>query len=156
MLRRFFLSVVTLLTVLVWLVPSTAAAPADTETIVVKNVTETFAEVNPCTGAPGTVTVTYNAIFHITTLPNGTYHVTGTQTGRFRFVPDDPSLPTYTGRFTIWFGENSNQKNFTGTFTFSGTGKGSDGSRLRFSAVAHISVNANGTVTAEFDRFRCR
>src|SRR5439155_506958 len=44
------------------------------------NVTETSTDVNPCSGAPGTLTLTYNAIFHVTTLENGTYWATFTQT----------------------------------------------------------------------------
>jgi len=60
---------------------------------------------------------------------------------------------TYRGRFTIWFGENSNTKSFNGTFTFSASGKGSDGSKLRLKGVAHFTVNAGGKATSSFERF---
>lgn len=133
--------------------PATAA-PATTFTETVKGVTESFPEVNECSGATGTVTITYNGVFHVTELASGGFHVTGTQTGTFTFVPDDPSEPTYTGRFTTWFGENVNARNLTGTFTFRVRGVGSDGSVLRFHQVAHFSVSATG-VTVEFDRTRC-
>src|SRR5215207_6122662 len=66
-------------------------AGAVTETQHVHGVTETFQEVNPCTGDPATITITYNGVFHITTAPNGSEHVTGTQTGTFTIVPDDSS-----------------------------------------------------------------
>jgi hypothetical protein len=131
-----------------------SAAPATTFTQTVKGVTESFPEVNECSGATGTVTITYNGVFHVTELASGGLHVTGTQTGTFTFVPDDPSEPTYTGRFTTWFGENVNARNATGTFTFRVRGVGSDGSVLRFHQVAHFSVSATG-VTVEFDRTRC-
>jgi hypothetical protein len=104
-----------------------------------------------CTGAIVPVHVTGRSIFHITEFADGRYHLTGTVVGRF--TTTDAGI-TYTGRFTIWFGENSNTKSFNGTFTFSATGKGSDGSRLRLKAVAHVTVNARGNVTTEFERFR--
>lgn len=154
MVRRVLVLVVTLSTLLLMVVANVGAAPAETETITVKDATESFPDVNPCTGAPGIVTVTYNGVFHITTLPNGTYHVTGTQAGTFTFEPDDPSQPSVTGRFTFWFGENSNQASFNGTFTFRVNGQGSDGSTVRFNGVAHVSVSATGATTA-FEFGRC-
>jgi hypothetical protein len=54
-----------------------------------------------------------------------------------------------------WFGENSNQKTFNGTFTFTVIATGSDGSTLKFHETAHITVNANDEVTVEFDRPSC-
>ncbi len=154
MVRRVFICVLTLSTLLLMTVASVGAAPAETETITVKDATESFTDVNPCTGEPGLVTVTYNGVFHITALDDGTYHITGTETGTFTFEPDDPSQPSVTGRFTIWFGENSNQASFNGTFTFRVNGQGSDGSTVRFNGVAHISVSATGTTT-EFEFGRC-
>jgi len=154
MIRRVFVLVVTLSTLLLTVVANVAAAPAETETITVKDASESFTDANPCTGAPGLVTVTYNGIFHITALDDGTYHITGTETGTFTFEPDDPSQPSVTGRFTIWFGENSNQASFNGTFTFRVNGQGSDGSTVRFNGLAHISVSATGTTT-EFEFGRC-
>ena len=118
------------------------------------NVTETSTDVNPCSGAPGTLTLTYNAVFHITTLENGTYWVTFTQTGAFSFVPFDSSQPSYTGHFTVWDGDNWNNRNTTETATFKVTGKGSDGSMLTFHEVEHISSSASGA-TLSFDKLRC-
>src|SRR5687768_18458708 len=89
--------------------PALAGGPAQTFTETLKDVTETIAEVNPCTGDEGTATITYNAVFHATELASGEFHFTGTLTGTFVFVPDDPDQPTFTGRFTSWFGENHNQ-----------------------------------------------
>ena len=118
------------------------------------NVTESFAETNPCTGDPGTVTITYNGVVHITTLPNGTSHFTITQTGDEVFVPDDPDLPTITGHFTSWDGFNSNNQNAAGTFTFTVHGTGSDGSTLKFHVTEHFSVSASGVVNT-FSKLRC-
>ena len=82
---------------------------------------------------------------------------TTTGVGTFTFVPNDPSQPTYTGRETFWDGENSNSKTFTATSTDRVNAFGSDGSRLTVHVVAHITVNANGTVTVRFenDRLSC-
>ncbi len=118
------------------------------------NVTETFTDVNPCSGVPGTVTLTYNAVFHVTTLENGTYWATFTQTGTFSFVPVDASQPSYTGHFTIWDGDNWNNRNTTETATFMLRGAGSDGSTLTFHEVEHISSSASGA-TLSFDKLRC-
>jgi hypothetical protein len=118
------------------------------------NVTETSTDVNPCSGAPGTLTLTYNAVFHVTTLENGTYWATFTQTGAFSFVPFDSSQPSYTGHFTVWDGDNWNNRNTTETVTFMVRGTGSDGSTLMFHEVGHISTSASGA-TLSFDKLRC-
>jgi len=118
------------------------------------NVTETSTDVNPCTGAPGTLTLTYNAVFHLTMLENGTYWATFTQTGAFSFVPFDSSQPSYTGHFTVWDGDNWNNRNTTETVTFMVRGTGSDGSTLMFHEVGHISTSASGA-TLSFDKLRC-
>jgi hypothetical protein len=131
-----------------------AGAGAVSFTQTIHHATETDTDVNPCTGAPGTLTLTYNAIFHITTLANGTYWATFTQTGTFSFVPFDSSQPSYTGHFTVWDGENWNNRNTTETFTLTIRGTGSDGSTLRAHETEHLSVSATG-ITISFDKFRC-
>lgn len=145
-----------------------ASAKPVTLTFHEKNETFTFTDVNPCTGEPGTLTITETGVFHVTAAgidDQGTpdpeddqliapYHLTGTFTGTFEFVPDDPGEPSYTGHFTVWFGENSNKKNGNGTFTFTVHGTGSDGSKLRFHETAHFGVSATG-VEVFFDKVRC-
>jgi hypothetical protein len=122
------------------------------------NVTASFPTPNPCTGVSGMVSVTYNGVFHITTLTSGigagTFWATGTQTGTFVFTPDDPTQPTYSGRFTTWFGDNNNLQNGSETSTFSLRGTGSDGSTLLFHDVMHASVSASGAVNT-FDKPSC-
>jgi len=140
--------------VLLFPVSSAFAEGAVTFTETFHNVTETFSDVNACTGDPGTVTITYNGVVHVTLLPNGTSHFTITQTGDVVFVPDDPSLPTYTGHFTNWAGFNSNNKNGAGTFTFTVHVTGSDGSTLKFHVTEHFSVSASGIVNT-FSKPRC-
>jgi hypothetical protein len=56
-----------------------------------------------------TITTTSNAVEHTTTFDDGRIHATFTQTGTFVAAPlDDPSLPSYTGKFTVWGGFNQN------------------------------------------------
>jgi hypothetical protein len=163
--RRLRLLLLSCLTLgLVVLPASTGLAQAETFTVTVKDVTETFPEVNPCTGVPGTVTITYNAVFHFTETKNGV-HLTGTTTGVFTFVPDDPAEPTYTGHFAQWFGENYNPNIDNATFTFNVVGKGSDGSRLNFHVVSHVTAETIDFTTdpptfegvrVEFERARCQ
>jgi hypothetical protein len=132
------------------------AQPPVTETTVQKNLVETFVDVVPTCEGGGplyTITTTSNFIEHTTTFDDGRIHVTFTQTGTFVAVPlEDPSLPTYTGSFTIWGGFNQNNQSATGTFTFSARGKGSDGSRFTFHTTEHFNQRPDGTVN---DFFRC-
>lgn len=119
--------------------------------------TETFVDVIPCLGdALFEITLTYNEVDHVTTLPNDTVHATFTQTGTFSAVPvDDPSLPSFSGHFTIWGGFNGNAKNAEGTFTFTIHGTGSDGSQIDFHETMHFTVSATGVGTVEFDKISC-
>lgn len=145
---RRALTFVVVVGVLLFPASSALAEGAVTFTETFHNVTESFPDVNPCTGDPGTVTITYNGVLHFTQLPNGTSHFTVTQTGDVVFVPDDPSLPTYTGHFTTWAGFNSNNKNEAGTVTFTLQLTGSDGSILKFHLTEHFNVSASGVVNA--------
>jgi len=70
-------------------------------------------------------------------------------------VTFDTSKPTYTGHFTVWFGDNNNLQNGTETSTFNVRATGSDGSVIRFHDVAHVTMNANGVPTVTFDKPVC-
>ena len=135
------------------LIPMAAFAQAETTTVHFSG-TESESDVNPCTGATGTAITTLRGVSHITELPNGTSHETTTVTGTFTFVPDDPSQPTYTGHATFWDGENFNGKTIAVTFTGHVNVRGSDGSHITDHFVAHVTINANGTATVEFDNER--
>jgi hypothetical protein len=133
--------------------PASAAASSSTETV--KGVTETFPTVNPCTGDLGTVTVTYNGVFHTSVDATGGTHVTGTITGTFEFVPADVSQPSYTGRVTNWFGGNTGANGEGFWSTFSLTGYGSDGSVIHFNGVTQFHLS-NGEVHVDFTLENCR
>jgi hypothetical protein len=131
-----------------------SAAPAETTTVIVKNVTDVFPTLHPCTGVLGTVTTVSNGVMHTTT-KNGTTHATFTQAGTFTFVPLAAG-PTFVGHFAIWGGFNGNNNNMSGTFTFNVTGKGSDGSRFSAHAVEHFSTSPGGPLLPNmFSKFHC-
>ena len=133
------------------------AAPPETETTVQKNLVETFVDVATTNcfeeGALYTVTTTTNLVEHETIFDDGRVHATFTQTGTFVAVPlDDPTLPSYTGKVTVWGGFNANGTTVNGTFTFNLSATGSDGSTINLHQVDHFNVRPDGTVN-EF--FRC-
>lgn len=129
---------------------SVALAEAVTETVTVHNVTETFQDVNPCTGDPVTVTSTYDGVFSYTVDPEGGVHVTGTAAGTFEIVPFDPSLPTYTGHFANWFGESTSSNSDGDWVTFNAKLTGSDGSTLSLNTVLQFHLS-NGVLHVEFE-----
>ena len=93
---------------LVLVLASGAIARADTLTMQFSDVTETFANMNPCTGEPTVETITYSGVVHLTEDASGGLHITGTVVGRFSLDAIDPLLPDYSGRFTQWFGGTHN------------------------------------------------
>jgi hypothetical protein len=130
------------------------AQPPDTETTVQKNLVETFVDVVPSCEGGGplyTITTTSNLVEHTTTFDDGRVHETFTQTGTFVAVPlEDPSLPSYTGKFTVWGGFNQNGNTVNGTFTFNVGGAGSDGSTFRNHVTEHFNQRPDGTVNEFF------
>jgi ABC-type oligopeptide transport system substrate-binding subunit len=132
------------------LLAPTAAFAAQTETIHVSD-SDSFAHVNPCSGATGTLTVAFSGVLHITTLDNGTVHVTETLTTTATFVPNDPSQPTYTGHYAESDSFNTNANNVTGTVAFNAIAHGSDGSLIKMHVLYHRTVNAIGTVTSSIE-----
>lgn len=132
------------------------AAPPETETTVQKNLVETFVDIVPTSncveeGPLYTITTTTNLVEHSTVFADGLEHDTFTQTGTFVAVPlEDPSLPSYTGKVTIWGGFNANGTTVNGTFTFNLSATGSDGSTINTHQVDHFNVRPDGTVNEFF------
>ena len=147
--KRLVISLAVLVLTLALASPTAAHATSYTQTF--HDATDTFVDVIPCTGAPATITVTYNGVFHINSLPGGEFWMTFTQTGTVSAVPLDATQPTLTGRFTIWGNFNLNERNQNTTFTF--TVRLSDGSV--FHDTAHFTMNANGEITTSFENPSC-
>jgi hypothetical protein len=132
------------------------ADPPITETINEK-VVNTFVDFLPSCELGGplyTFTTTNNRVEHSTTFDDGRIHGTLVETGTLLAVPlEDPSLPTYTGKFTnlnSFFVQNGTVVTNTTTRTVHGTG--SDGSTLQIHVTQHENVPPTGTIN-EF--FRC-
>jgi hypothetical protein len=153
-LLRLLLSLLALSMLFVASTTSALAAPPTTETVTEKGVTETFYDPVGVCGVTGQVTITYNAVFHITEFADGRVHLTGTLTGDATLVGDNGV--TYTGHFTEWFGENENRQNVAVTATFSVTLKGDDGSRLKLHLVGHFSSTGAGERLLEFEKGHCK
>lgn len=122
---------------------------AQTETITFRNHEETFADVVPCTNEPAVISVVQNGVVHTTALANGTFHLTGTFTGTFTAktgtltpttTADDK---TYTGHFTVWFGDNQNKQNEAGTVTFNARGTAEDGTTFNAHHLFHINSSSS-------------
>ena len=133
--------------------PAFAQPPVNTTTVQ-KNLVETFVDVVPSCEGGGplyTITTTSNLVEHETVFDDGRVHATFTQTGTFVAVPlEDPSLPSYTGKFTTWGGFNQNGSTVNGTFTFNVRGTGSDGSSFTNHSTDHFNQRPDGTVNEFF------
>ena len=146
--KRLLLMVFVLLSAAL-LAPAAAAAAAETETTHFSG-TVSRAELNLCSGAPGTLTIVSSGVVHTTELGDGTLRMNGTMTGTVTFVPDDPSQPSYTGHLTERFGEGPSTMTVADNIIL----HGSDGSLGKQHILLHLTVNANGTVTTSIETVR--
>ncbi len=152
MLYRLVVGLIAAVGLFVAAVPA-LAGPPETTTTHQKNLVETFVDTLPsCEGGPlYTITTTSNLVDHTTAFADGRFHGTFTQTGKVVAVPlADPSLPSYTGHFTVWGGFNANGTTVNGTFTFNVSLRGSDGSKVTNHTVEHFNVRPDGSVNEFF------
>ena len=146
------LGIVSLLTLTAPLV-SAGGNGAFTDTQILHDVTQTFPTDSMCGSPAGTVTVTVNAVMHVTVNGAGDVGLTVTQEGRFLLVPTDPTLPSFAGHFTNWFGLSDNNRNSVqhGTFSARGTATDGSGATIELHAVSHASISAGGQVNLFMD-----
>jgi hypothetical protein len=133
-----------------------AASATETQTIHFDG-TDSRAERNPCSGAPGTLTIVFSGVMQITDLGDGTVHRTTTTTGTVTFVPDDPSQASFSGSLAESLSEITNPRNAVDTNAENVVVHGSDGSLGKQHILIHTTVNANGTVTSSIEiiEFTC-
>lgn len=138
------------------LVPAAVAAPADTITVVQRQVDTNPGATNPCTGATGTIVDEEQDVFHITTLADGSTRLTGHGTTGVTFTPDDLGEVAYAGHETFALSEVSTSRTFVTTMATHLRIKGTDGTFLTIREVAHLTVSPTG-VKAAFDKplFAC-
>ena len=128
---------------------------AQTFTQTFKNQTDPpFVDFVPCRDFQATITITYNGVLHFTVNKAGDFWATGTMTGTATAVPLDPANPSFSGKFTAWFGTSDNKQNGVDHSTFTVHLTGSDGSTIKFHDTAHVSMSASG-MTVSFDKPMC-
>ena len=104
----------------------------------------------------GTITQTFNGVFHIIINKAGDVWDTSTMTGPFVLVPDDPSIPTYTGHATSWFGDSDNNQNEVMHFTINAHATAPNAPAFDFHETFHFSTSANSTnPPLVFDKATC-
>lgn len=111
---------------------------------------------NPCTGdsfdnGQGAL-FNGNLVNHFTFFTNsdevwGTFTETGSVT-----ATDDGTGVSYSGHATAWGNFNMNERNQTSAFTLTIHLSGSDGSAISVHETTSFVMNANGTVTVNFDK----
>ena len=162
--RRMVLAATALPLLAALAVGEVSASEAQADTVVVHNATESFLGENPCTGDAAIISITYNAVTHMTTLPSGEVHLSSTLTGTFSLEPLDASLPSYSGHLLDWSNQIYNRNEDLATFTTRARGVGSDGSRIRLGIVAHVTADTVDVSTdpptttglkVTFRRFTC-
>jgi hypothetical protein len=110
---------------------------------------EVFTDINPCTGDEVEITETYKkAVFHFSEDANGGFHVTGT------LIAEIETEDGYSGRSTVWFGENGSgdASHFVSTFTYSATLGNGSGQRVVVHTTGHITV-VDGDIVVEHENF---
>ncbi len=98
------------------------------------------------------VQVTGNLVSHVTFFTNSdAFWATFTETGKI-VGTDVGTGVTYTGHATVWGNFNQNLQNANTAFTLTIHLTGDDGSFITAHQTTVFVVNANGTITANFDK----
>jgi hypothetical protein len=132
--------------------PATAAyaqKPTLTYTIIERNGLPSSLEVvDPCLGPATATTTTSLFMVHVTEFVAGpnieAVHVTYTTVGTYVLDPDDPALPTYSGRFLDHGSGNFNRGAFEDSVTFKTIAHAPDGSHLRSDVHFQFAVTPQG------------
>ena len=125
-----------------------AASPPTHEKSVVKDVAVTIPALAECPGPGTSIDLVFTDIFHLQ-FTEDTFHVGGTQTGRF-VVRSATGAALASGHFTTTFSDQG--PGFpTEAFTshVNAIGKAADGTRVRIHLAQHFTVTPNGDVTVD-------
>jgi hypothetical protein len=110
--------------------------------------TETFPQVNPCTGNVSSLTRDWEGSIHITQRSSGDYNFSLKM--RMTSTLVDGNV-TYTGTQNYSQNWNDNKRNTAAHLSNHVVMLGSDGSRFHFRKNAHLVFDADGNVTFGFD-----
>lgn len=139
--------------------PASAGSPNGRTVTETDNIHGSFYEPNasnPCNGdsfnhGQGAL-FTGNLVNHVTFFTNSDeLWATFTETGSVT-ATDDVTGVTYTGHATAWGNDNMNERNANSAFTLTIHLAGSDGSAISTHETTVFTLNANGTVTVNFDK----
>lgn len=128
--------------------PSASMAEATTYTYPLDQVTEILHVVNPCFG-PMTGTLTYDGVVHVTETENA-YQETIQIHGTSVVVPDDPSLPTFSGRFSEVAREQVTKGSNHETFVVTQTGP-----NMKFHITFQLTIGPAGDVKVAVYNIAC-
>jgi len=127
-----------------------AAASSTRDAII--NDFQTEHTVNNCTGDLGTFNRTFTGSAHTVQRPDGSVHFNALISAHdATFVPDDPTLPVFSGKELVHVSDTTNGSNATLTFVLRIWAEAPDGSRASVMEVQHMTVSANGNVIT-FDK----
>ena len=154
-----FAVLATVLTAVVVVAPASAGSPNGQTVTETDHVHGSFYEpnaTNPCNGdtfngGQGAL-FNGNLVNHVTAFTNSDeVWFTFTETGAVT-ATDDGTGVTYSGHATAWGNFNQNERNTNNAFTLTINLAGSDGSTITVHETTVFTVNANGTVTVNFDK----
>jgi hypothetical protein len=119
----------------------------------------------PCVSWPGTFHEVRSGGYQLVTPPGGQqegeFHVNGVIDGRIELIPDDATLPTYSGTYrekvdgvVTAFTEEGDVSRVA-QYRLRSTLHGTDGSALDLRLSGKLTTNANGQVVVSRDTFTC-
>jgi len=97
--------------------PSALGAAGQTITVVERQIDVNPGETNPCTGATGTIVDDEQDVFHLTSLADGSTHLSAHGITAITFVPDTADGVSYQGHETFDLSLNGDDDGYTTTTT---------------------------------------
>ena len=132
--------------------PAPAHAEASSTREVIIDDFETEHTVNTCTGDFGTLNRTFTGFAHTTVRPDGTVHFNAlVSADDAEFIPDDPTLPIFSGKELVHVSQTTNRASATFTFKVRLWVEAPDGSKASVMEVEHVTISADGRVV-EFEK----
>jgi hypothetical protein len=132
--------------------PALAHAEASSTRDVIIDDFETEHTVNNCTGDFGTLNRTFTGFAQTTVRPDGTVHFNAlVSADDAEFIPDDPTLPMFSGKELVRVSQTTNGTSATFTFTVRLWVQAPDGRKASVMEVEHVTISGDGRVV-EFEK----
>jgi hypothetical protein len=125
--------------------PAVAHADASSTREIIIDDFETEHTVNNCTGDLGTLNRTFTGFAHTTVRPDGSVHFNAViNADDATFIPDDPTLPVFSGREQVHVSDTTNGSSATFTFMIHLWVESPDGTKAFVMEMEHVTVSATG------------